>query len=70
MTTIVEINHGNPQAGPLLEYLASLPFATLKKGSQQSFKEAAMECNAVPVSEFTAELHRQIDEHFDKLGDA
>jgi len=64
MKTIVEINHDNPQAGPLLEYLASLPFATLRNGDASSFKKAAKRCNAVSVGEFTAELHRQIDEHF------
>jgi hypothetical protein len=70
MTTIVEINTSNPLAGPLLEYLASLPYATLKGNTGQSFSEAARECNAVPVSVFTAELHRQIDEYFDRQENA
>ncbi|MDR0574657.1 MAG: hypothetical protein LBG96_11615 [Tannerella sp.] len=34
--------------------------------SRSSFREVAKECDAVPVSTFIGELHRRIDEHFDK----
>ncbi len=64
MTAIVEINTNNPQAGPLLEYLASLPFVAVKREQQKSFEEAARECNAVSVDEFIGELRRRINENW------
>lgn len=65
MTTII-IEENSPQAKQLLEYIKTLPFATVVEEKKKSFREAAKECNAVPVSAFIGELHRQIDEHFDK----
>lgn len=65
MTTIF-IEENSPQAKQLLEYIKTLPFATVVEEKKKSFREAAEECNAVPVSAFIGELHRQIDEHFDK----
>ena len=70
MTTIVEINHNNPQAGPLVEYLASLPFATIRKAPQKSFDEAVKECNGVDSREFFAEVRRRINRQYDKLENA
>lgn len=61
MTAIVEINTNNPQAGPLLEYLASLPFATVRREPQKSFEEAARECNAVPLEVFIDTLKARIE---------
>ncbi len=66
MTTIVEINHNCPQAGPLVEYLASLPFATVKREPQKSFEEAARECSAITVDEFFDEVRRQLNEDYDR----
>jgi hypothetical protein len=65
MTTII-IEDNSPQAKQLLEYIKTLPFATVIEEKKKSFREAAEECNAVPVSDFIGELHRQINEHFDK----
>ena len=65
MTTII-IEDNSPQAKQLLEYIKTLPFATVIDEKKKSFREAASECNAVPVSDFIGELHRQINEHFDK----
>ncbi len=70
MTTTVKIDMSNPMALPLVNYLESLPFTSLKKDSRKSFKEAAKECNAVPVSAFSDELHRQIDQYFDEIENA
>lgn len=65
MTTII-IEENSPQAKQLLEYIKTLPFATVVEEKKKSFREAIKECNAVPVSAFIGELRRQIDEHFDK----
>ncbi|MDR0765454.1 MAG: hypothetical protein LBF09_00765, partial [Odoribacteraceae bacterium] len=65
MTTII-IEENNPQAKQLLEYIKTLPYATVVEEKKKSFREAAEECNAVPVSAFIGELRRQVDEHFDK----
>ena len=65
MTTII-IEENSPQAKQLLEYIKTLPFATVVEEKKKSFREAATECNAVPVGAFTGELRRQVDEHFDK----
>jgi len=65
MTTII-IEENSPQAKQLLEYIKTLPFATVVEEKKKSFREAAEECNVVPVSAFIGELRRQVDEHFDK----
>jgi hypothetical protein len=65
MATII-IEENSPQAKQLLEYIKTLPFATVIEEKKKSFRQALEECNAVPVSVFVGELHRQINEHFDK----
>lgn len=65
MTTII-IEENSPQAKKLLEYIETLPFATIVKEEKKGFLEAIEECNAVPASTFIDELHHQIDEYFDK----
>jgi hypothetical protein len=65
MTTII-IEENSLQAKQLVEYIKTLPYVTVIEEKKKSFREAAEECNAVPVSTFVGELHRQIDEHFDK----
>jgi hypothetical protein len=65
MTTII-IEENSPQAKKLLEYIKTLPYVTIVEEKKKSFREAAEECNAVPVGVFIEKLHRQIDEHFDK----
>ncbi|NDV80652.1 hypothetical protein [Bacteroides sp. 51] len=66
MTTIIIEDNNNLQAKQLLEYIKTLPYATVVEEKKKSFREAAAECNAVPVSAFVGELHHQIDEYFDK----
>ena len=65
MTTVI-IEENSLQAKQLLEYIKTLPFVTVVEEKKKSFRKAAAECNAVPVSVFTGELRRQIDEHFNK----
>lgn len=61
MTTII-IEENSPQAKQLLEYIKTLPFATVVEEKEKSFREAAAECNAVPAKVFTDELRRRIDQ--------
>ena len=61
MTTII-IEENTPQAKQLLEYIKTLPFATVVDDKKKRFREAAKECNAVPVRMFTDELRRRIDQ--------
>lgn len=61
MTTII-IEENSPQAKQLLEYIKTLPFSTVVEEKKKSFREAAQECNAVPVRIFTDELRRRIDQ--------
>ena len=57
MTTII-IEENSPQAKQLLEYIKTLPFATVIE--KKSFQEAAADCNAVSVDEFFDELNNGI----------
>ena len=61
MTTII-IEENSLQAKQLLEYIKTLPFATVVKEKKSSFQEAAEECGAVSVRMFTDELRRRIDQ--------
>lgn len=63
MATII-IEDNNPQARRLLEFIRTLPYATVLE-EKKSSRRAIEECHAVPISTFTHELHRQIDEYFD-----
>ena len=65
MTTIVIVEK-NLQGKRLLEYIRTLPSASVIDEGKKNFHEAVEEYNAVPISTFTGELHRQIDEYFDK----
>lgn len=64
MTTII-IEENSPQARKLLEYIKTLPFATVIEDKKKSFREAAEECDAVSVDTFFDELNNNIKEHFD-----
>lgn len=66
MTTII-IEENSPQAKKLLEFIKTLPFAKVIEEKKKDFRQAAEECNAVPVNTFTGELRRRVDEHFDKF---
>ena len=63
---IVEEN--NPQAKQFVKFARTLPFITVKEHKQEakSVWDTAIAEGAVTVEEFTNELRRQIDEHFDK----
>jgi len=63
MTTII-IEENSPQAKQLLEYIKTLPFATVVEEKKKSFREAAKECNAVSVDVFFDELNDNIKKHF------
>ena len=62
MTTII-IEENSPQAKQLLEYIKTLPFATVIE--KKSFQEAAKDCNAVSIDTFFDELNHNIRERFD-----
>lgn len=64
MTTII-IEGNSPQAKKLLEYVKTLPYVTVVDEEKKNFREAAEECEAVPVDEFFDELNERIKAHFD-----
>ncbi len=69
MEATIRINLNTPGAMEYLQYTRTLPFAEVKsprKGTKSAWQKALDE-GAVPLNVFTSELHRQIDEHFDKL---
>ncbi len=61
MTTII-IKENSPQAKKLLEYIKTLPFATVVEEKKKSFQEAVKECNAISAKAFTDELCHRIDQ--------
>ena len=63
MTTII-IEENSLQAKQLLEYIKTLPFATVVEEKKKHFREAAEECNAVSVDAFFDELDDRIKKHF------
>jgi len=63
MTTVV-IEESTSQAKQLLEYIKTLPFATVIEEEKKTFLEAAEECNAVTVDEFIDELKKRVKSHF------
>jgi hypothetical protein len=65
MTTVV-IEDSTMQAERFVDFVRTLPFATIIGTKKKSFEEAVAECNGISVAAFTNELRRQIDEHFDK----
>ncbi len=63
MTTVI-IEDNSLQAKLLLEYIKTLPFATVIEDDKKSFREAAEECNAVSVDEFFDELDNSIKKRY------
>ena len=63
MTTII-IEENSPQAKQLLEYIKTLPFATVIEEKKKSFREAAAESNAVSADTFFDELDDRIKKRF------
>jgi len=65
-TLTLTINDQTKAGSSLLSYLKSLDFVKIheKEDVILSGKQAAQECNAVPLGNFISELHRQVDIHF------
>ncbi len=63
MATII-IEGNSRQAKQFLEYVKTLPFATIVEEKKKSFEEAAAECNAVSVDEFFDEVDERIRKRF------
>ena len=64
MRTVL-IEDSTPQAMQLLNYIGTLPFATVVEENKKSFMQAAKECNAISVKEFFDEVRRQVNEQYD-----
>ena len=64
MTTVV-FNDNSYQAQQLLNFISTLPFVTIVEEKKKSFAEAAAECNAISVREFTNELRARIEKWSD-----
>jgi hypothetical protein len=63
MTTIV-IEENSLQAKRLLEYIRTLPFATIVEEEKKNFREAARDCHAVTADTFFDELDDRIKKRF------
>ena len=63
MATII-IEENSPQAKQFLEFVRTLPYATVIEEKKKSFREAAEECNAVSVDSFFDELDSRIKSRF------
>ena len=66
-TLTLSINEQTKAGNSLLSFLKSLDFVTvheIKEDNNLSGKQAALECNAVPLEFFISELHRKVDSHF------
>jgi len=65
MTHII-IEENTPERKWLIDLIRDHKSVTVISESKPSFEQAAQECNAVPVSVFTAELRKQINAEFEK----
>ena len=65
-TLTLSINEQTKAGNSLLSFLKSLDFVTVyeREDNILSGKQAASECNAVPLDFFISELHRKVDNHF------
>ena len=65
-TLTLTINEQTKAGSGLLSFLKSLDFVTVYETEDNilSGKQAASECNAVPLDFFISELHRKVDNHF------
>jgi len=63
MTTTVVFDNNSFQAQQFLNYVSTLPFATIieEEKEQKSFEQAAAECNAISVDAFFDELNARIE---------
>lgn len=65
MTHIV-IEDNTPEGRWLIELIRGHKSVTVISEGKPGFEQAALECNAVPVSVFTEELRKQINAEFKK----
>ena len=65
MTTVI-IEENSLQAKQLLEFIKTLPFATIVEEKKKNFSEAAEECDAVSVDAFFDELDNRIKKRFNR----
>jgi hypothetical protein len=63
MTTVI-IESNNAQATSFVEYVRTLPFATVVEEKKKSFDEACSECNTISVDDFFDELNERIKQRF------
>jgi len=63
MTTII-IEDNDVQANTFIDYVRTLPFATVVETKKKSFREAVEECNAVSVDTFFDKLDERIKRRF------
>jgi len=66
-TLTLSINEQTKAGNSLLSFLKSLDFVTVHEIEDDNIlsgKQAASECNAVPLEFFISELHRKVDNHF------
>jgi len=65
-TLTLTINEQTKEGNSLLSFLKTLDFVTVHETEEDviSGKQAALECNAVPLDFFISELHRKVDNHF------
>lgn len=61
MTHHIVIEDSTPEGKWLLELIRDHKSVTIMDNKKKSFREAAAECNAVPVKVFTDELRRRIE---------
>jgi hypothetical protein len=68
-TLNLTINEQTKAGNSLLSFLKSLDFVTVYEieDNNLSGKQAALECNAVPLDSFISELHRKVDSYFDTV---
>jgi len=60
MTTVI-IKDQSVEAKRFVEYVRTLPFATIVGEKRKSYEEACIECNAVSVDTFFDELNARIE---------
>ena len=65
MEAIIEIDTKTAQAKHFINYVRTLPFATIREPKKKVFEEACVECGAVTVDAFFDELNARIEKWSD-----
>ena len=63
MTTII-IEDKDVQANKFIDFVRTLPFATVVEKKKKSYRQASEECNAVSVDTFFDKLDERIKRRF------